>query len=281
MSAPGRVGSLEAMESPQEQALREERSATFGRVAGVYDRTRPAYPDRATRFLGGEAPARVLDLGAGTGKLTRALAAAGHDVTAADPSVPMLEQLASVSDISCVAAQAEHLPFPGGSFDVVVVAQAFHWFDPAAALPQIARVLDDGGTLALVWNQRDESIPWSRRLTEVVGSDSHDLAAYASRLPASGLFCDVERATYGFWQHLDLAGLLGLVGSRSYVIALDDGERDALLERVRTLYAEHANGLGGLRLRYATHCFRATVDKTALPGDTEPPGGGDLLFAFE
>lgn len=268
------------MESPQEQALRVERSATFGLAAEVYERTRPSYPDRATRFLGGDAPARLLDLGAGTGKLTRALAAAGHDVTAADPSVPMLHQLTAASDVACVAARAEHLPFPAGSFDVVVVAQAFHWFDPAAALPEIARVLRDGGSLALVWNLRDESIPWARRLTEVIGSEMHDLSAYADRLPDSGLFPEVERATYGFWQHLDLAGLLGLVSSRSYVLALDDVERAALLERVRALYAENASGLNGLRLRYATHCFRATVDKAALPSDVEPPGGGDLLFDF-
>ncbi|MGH3423865.1 MAG: class I SAM-dependent methyltransferase [Nocardioidaceae bacterium] len=266
--------------SPEQRRLREQRSRTFGGVAGAYERTRPGYPERATRWLVGERPARVLELGAGTGKLTSALVDAGHDVTATEPSTSMLIRLAARLDVPCVQATAEALPFPANSFDVVVAAQAFHWFDLAEALPAIARVLRDDGTLSLAWNLRDETIPWTRRLTEIIGSESHDLSVYADELAMSGLFSVPERAAFGFWQQLDLDSLLGLVESRSYVASLGQGERDAVLDRVRTLYGDYTTGRNGLRLRYATHCYRATVDKSALPGDPEPPGGGDLLFDF-
>lgn len=267
-------------DSPEQRRLREERAATFGDVAQAYERARPDYPERAVRWLLGETPTRVLELGAGTGKLTAAMARAGHDVTATDPSAPMLDRLASQVDVTCVRASAESLPFSANSFDVIVAAQAFHWFDTTQALPEAGRVLREGGHVALVWNQRDESIPWTRRLTEIIGSEEHDLRAYADELPMSGLYSVPEHARFGFWQQLDLEGLVGLVESRSSVASLDQTERDAVLQRVRRLYEEHSTGRNGLRLRYATHCYRATIDKTALPGDTEPPGGGDLLFDF-
>ena len=248
----------------------------------MYERTRPGYPERAVSWLVPARGARVLELGAGTGKLTAALAAEGHEVTATDTSMPMLEVLAGSLDVPTVQCGAELLPFRANSFDVVAVAQAFHWFDPRRALPEIARVLREGGELAMVWNMRDESVPWARKLTEIIGSEDSDFSwLYDGELPDSPLFGPLRRADFGFWQTLDLDDLLGLVRSRSYVASLPEVERDRVLDRVRELYAGYRRGPGGLRMRYLTACFRTRVDKTALPADRiEPPGGGDLLFDF-
>lgn len=265
-----------------DESLRETRARTFSGVADVYDRTRPGYPDRAVSWLVPTAGSRVLELGAGTGKLTTALQEHGHDVTATDTSMPMLEVLARGLDVPTVQAGAELLPFRANSFDVVVIAQAFHWFDARRALPEIARVLREGGELTMAWNVRDESIPWARKLTEIIGSEGSDFSwLYDGPLPESPLFGPLQREDFGFWQTLDLDALLGLVRSRSYVASLPEAERDRILDRVRELYAGYERGVDGLRMRYLTACFRTRVDKTALPSDrVEPPGGGDLLFDF-
>ncbi|MGH3360437.1 MAG: class I SAM-dependent methyltransferase [Nocardioidaceae bacterium] len=265
-----------------DDSLRRTRARTFSGVADVYARTRPGYPERAVSWLVPKPGSRVLELGAGTGKLTASLCEQGHDVVAADTSMPMLDRLASSLDVPTVQAAAELLPFRANSFDVVVAAQAFHWFDAERALPEIARVLRDGDELALVWNMRDESIPWARKLTEIIGSEGDDFGwLYDGPLPASPLFGPIEREDFGFWQPLDVDALQGLVRSRSYVAALPEADRQRVLDRVRELYASYERGPDGLRLRYITACFRTRVDKTALPADRiEPPGGGDLLFDF-
>src|SRR5690348_1191371 len=138
---------------------------SFGSVADAYDRARPSYPEAAARWLIGEGRLNVLELGAGTGQLTETLVAHGHRVIATDPSPEMLGRLRErVTPYSVGISGAEAIPAPNRSVDVVVCAQSFHWFDPSRALPEIARVLRPGGFLALVWNQRDASIPWVRRL---------------------------------------------------------------------------------------------------------------------
>lgn len=268
-------------ESPEQKSLREERSRTFGDVADVYERTRPSYPERATRWLADGQVSRVLELGAGTGKLTAQMAAWGHEIIATEPSSPMLERLAAQLDVPAVRSGAEQLPFANDSFDVVVVAQAYHWFDTTKALPEIARVLRPAGLFSLIWNLRDESIPWTRKLAEIVGSEDHDLSKEIEGISGSGFFEPAEHAKFGFWQDLDLPGLLGLVQSRSYIAALSESERMEVMERVRELYDSYGRGPDGLRLRYRTDCYRARVIKDALaPEDVEPPGGGDLLFDF-
>ena len=117
-------------------------------------------------------PCDVVDLGAGTGKLTRSLVALGHRVTAVEPLPEMLDQLrAARSRGDRLEGGAEAIPLPAESADVVTVAQAFHWFDHGPALVEIARVLRPGGRLALVWNVRDESEPWVRRAERRDGGD--------------------------------------------------------------------------------------------------------------
>jgi len=242
---------------------RRERAASFGGVADVYERSRPGYPADAVRWLtsGGhtaEEPCDVIDLGAGTGKLTRTLVDLGHRVTAVEPLPEMLDQLRSaVPGVTAVEGGAEAIPLPAGSADVVTVAQAFHWFDHGPALVEIARVLRSGGRVALVWNIRDESQPYVSELSDaMVGRTGVDTGSI-DPIDASGLFGPVERATFSHVQAVDRETLLELVRSRSYCAVLSAEEQAPVLQNVDDLFTEHARD-GVLELPYLTECFRAT-----------------------
>ncbi len=231
----------------------------FAEVAGSYARARPGYPDEAVRWLAGDEPRDVVDLGAGTGKLTRSLVALGHRVTAVEPLVEMLELLPEAAPGAfAVLGTAEVIPLPDASADVVTCAQSFHWFDHDRALPEIARVLRPGGRLALVWNSRDDRDPWMARLSALIGNETVQETDVLPVLEASGLFGPVETAEFVQVQTLDRDGLLDLVLSRSYCAKLPPGEREPILGAVSALYDETA-GPEGVRLPYVTECFRTIV----------------------
>ena len=125
----------------------------------VHDEIRPSYPPEAVRWMLGEAPVRVVDLGAGTGIFSRLVASLGHDVVAVEPDDGMRARLAESSPgVTVVAGSAEAVPLPDASVDAVVAAQAYHWFDNDEARLEIARVLRLGGVFAPIWNIRDESV---------------------------------------------------------------------------------------------------------------------------
>jgi SAM-dependent methyltransferase len=230
----------------------------FAEVAGAYERGRPGYPEEAVRWMVGDDPVDVVDLGAGTGKLTRALVALGHRVVAVEPLDEMRAQLeAAVPGAHAVAGRAEAMPLPDGAADVVASAQAFHWFDHDDALPEIARVLRPGGRLALVWNSRDDRDPWMSRLSAIIGNESIEESDVVPILDESGLFRWVETKRFSFEQALDRDGLLDLVLSRSYLAKLSPPDREPVLEAVGALFDETASD-GGVRLAYVTECFRAT-----------------------
>ena len=238
---------------------RLQRAVSFGAVAGAYERGRPGYPDDAVRWLAGRAPRDVVDLGAGTGKLTRSLVALGHRVTAVEPLEQMLAQLrASVSGVDAFVGSAEVIPLPDDSVDVVTCAQAFHWFDHALALPEIARVLRPGGRLALVWNTRDEREQWVDELSDaMVGRTGVDRGV-AEPIERSGLFGLVEEAEFHHVQEIDRVALQELVLSRSYCAILSPEERMPILERVDAIFTERSQD-GVLRMPYITVCFRAAT----------------------
>jgi SAM-dependent methyltransferase len=251
---------------------------SFGGVAGCYERARPGYPDEAVRWLVGPGQARVLELGAGTGKLTSRLVAHGHRVLASEPSLPMLRQLRSSA--WRVQSAAEAIPLRSSSVDVVAAAQAFHWFDHAAALPEIARVLRPDGVIALAWNYRDESVPWVRRLSDIIGGEPLGEGPVPS-LVQSGLFGEVEHRSFRFWQPMDRPLLLDLVRSRSYVAVMTDAERSTLLEKVGQLYDDYGRGRDGMLMPYLTECFRARVTGLANFRRESSGGAGDgLLIDF-
>ena len=237
--------------------MRAERAASFARVADAYEQARPGYPADAVLWLAGETPCDVVDLGAGTGKLTRSLAALGHNVVAVEPLGEMLDRLrATVPGVTAVTGSAESMPLPDGAADVVACAQAFHWFDQEAALAEIARVLRPGGRIALVWNVRDERVPWVSELSDaMVGRTGVDRGA-AAPIEQSGLYGPVEHAAFEHTQTVDRDALRALVLSRSYCAVLPEEERAPILGRVDRLFDEYARD-GLLTLPYVVECFRA------------------------
>ncbi len=231
----------------------------FGGVVDAYDRARPTYPQEAAEWLVGREAATVLELGAGTGKLTAQLLDLGHEVVATDPDRAMLDRLSrNLPEARTIVASAEDLPLGTGAYDVVVAAQAFHWFDLDRALPEIARVLRPGGHLALVWNQRDESIPWVRRLGRIIGTQEQ-LDDPTEALAASDLFGDVEDTSFTHWQQVDRKSIQDLVLSRSNIAVLDEEGRAAKLAEVLALYDDYGRGMDGMQLPYVARCFRVQV----------------------
>lgn len=257
-----------------EQLQRLARS--FGSVADTYDRGRPGYPREAVDWLVGRPGSTVLELGAGTGKLTAGLVAAGHDVHATDPDPAMLEILRErVPEARASVTAAEEIPLGDRSVDVVVAAQAFHWFDHERALPEIARVLRPGGCLALVWNARDERIPWVRRLFALLGESAPTLSSHEI-LVNSPLFGFVEEETFKQWQDINRESILDLALSRSYVATLDEGAREAKLRAVLAFYDDYGRGMDGMQVPYLTRCFKAIVADRADEG--VPATDGSMRF---
>ena len=245
-----------------------EASRAFGLVSDAYDRGRPSYPREAAEWLVGTDPARVLELGAGTGKLTEQLVGLGHRVLATDPASLMLRALGNrAPGAGRVVGVAEEIPVANRAVDVVVAAQAFHWFAAERALPEIARVLRPGGHLAVVWNSRDERIPWVKRLGRIIGPSDHETDP-TTAIDESGMFETVESHTFRFWQPMTCDSLRDLVRSRSNVALMSEVERTRVLGKVDELYDEYGRGADGMLLPYVTRAYRATVLPWAVP---EPP----------
>lgn len=241
---------------------RAEHARAFGRAAGIYDAARPDYPAEAVAWLTEGVDGPVLDLGAGTGKLTAALAASGHAVTAVDPSPEMLRVLAErVPGVEALLGTAESLPLPDASVDLVTVAQAWHWVDRDVAIPEVARVLRPGGRLGLLWNDRDEGVEWVRELGELMGAG--EASSGEDEEPAlAPPFGPVERHDVRWVQRLTLDGLLDLARSRSYFITKDPEAQAAVIASLRRLHAEHPDLAGAetIELPYVTRCYRARLE---------------------
>lgn len=236
------------------------RSLSFGEEAAAYERGRPSYPPEAINWLLPPDCRDVLDLGAGTGKLTIRLAERGLSVFAVDPIPEMLEVLhASLPDVPALLGTAEEIPLPDDSVDSVLVAQAWHWFDPERALKEVARVLRPGGRLGLVWNVRDERLGWVKDLGRIIGHEDDPASRAQVALPAP--FADTEHNQFEWTSYLTPQALIDLVASRSYCITSPTEVRTRTLEQVRELLATHpalAN-TSGLALPYVTACVRATL----------------------
>jgi SAM-dependent methyltransferase len=152
---------------------RSEQASSFAAEADAYERGRPGYPAEAISWTLGPAERLVLDLGAGTGKLSRALTAAGHRVIAVEPLAPMRAQLVAAAPGADVRdGSAEAIRLPDAAVDAAVAGQAYHWFDPEPAHREIARVLRPGGVFAAIWNIRDASVPWVAELSRLLGTSA-------------------------------------------------------------------------------------------------------------
>src|SRR5687768_1912363 len=183
-------------------ASNEEMSMSFGSAAGTYEAGRPDYPIQAVDWMlqpvvGGERSIRVADVGAGTGKLTRAAVELGAEVVAVDPDPKMLAVLREhVHGVPTFVGSAEKLPLPDASVDAVLLGQAWHWVEPGAGSAEVGRVLRSGGVLGLVWNIRDESVPWVARLTDIMHGSSAEQALAGGDPPLAAPFAHVERAEW-------------------------------------------------------------------------------------
>lgn len=223
----------------------------FGAGADDYERGRPSYPADVVAWLVEElgiGPGRrVVDLAAGTGKLTRLLVPSGAEVLAVEPVEAMRAKLAETAPtVVALDGTAEALPFDDGSIDALTVAQAFHWFDAEVALAEIARVLRPGGGLGLVWNERDVREPWVAELSRVIRWDQRERwrvpytleVDWGARLAEiGGPFTEPVRIDSGFRQQLDPDTLVARVLSTSYLASLPTAEREATAARVRELVA--------------------------------------------
>jgi SAM-dependent methyltransferase len=217
-------------------------AAGFARAADAYERGRPGYPAAAVDFLADRlrlGPGRtVVDLAAGTGKLTRPLVGTGAEVVAVEPVAEMRAALPAAA--RAVAGTAEAIPLPAGSADAVTVAQAFHWFDGDVALAEIHRVLRPSGALALVWNRRRMDDPLNRAVEELIApyrGHTPALLTGAWRVPLehTELFGPLELHTFPNEQPLDADGLVDRVASISFIASLDEAERAEVLRAVRAL----------------------------------------------
>lgn len=236
----------------------------FERAAGAYERGRPEYPPAAVALVASalrlRPGVRLLDVGAGTGKLSRLVAATGTGVFAADPVDAMIRRAAGRTGVAPLRAVAEALPFRDGAFDAAAAASAFHWFDGPRALRELHRVLRPGARLALLWNVRDDAEPWVARLSELVNRREAGTPRYrkgewrAAFDAAPGLFAHSDEAHVRHVHPLSPDGVLDRVASISFVAAMPEAERAAILGEVRALVASHPDtaGRAELALPYRT-----------------------------
>jgi SAM-dependent methyltransferase len=245
------------------EARLKARSKSFGAAASIYERARPGYPDVAVDWLVPEGDPRVVDLGAGTGKLTRLLVARGLDVTAVEPSDGMREQLQeALPGVPALAGSAERMPLADQSVDAVLVAQAWHWVDLPRASVEVARVLRPGGRLGLVWNHFDERVDWVGQLTLATRHEAGDHNGTDPSDPEFGPeFGQIEHLVTEWQVPMTPAGLLDLVASRSHVLIASEDQRAAVLNRVRHLLEHHPQlaGREEFEMPYVTYASRAQV----------------------
>jgi len=234
-----------------EQTERLGHSSSFGAAAAAYAEHRPDYAQAAVCWALESAPGpRVLDLGAGTGKLTATLVALGAEVIAVEPDPAMLTELRrALPAVRALPGGAEAIPLPDASVDAVLAGNALHWFDMAVAGPEIARVLAPGGILAGLWNVLDDRMDWVAGLERVSGSaaigprdtlSSWRAATADMHLPNTGLvarFGSPEQAEFPHGQRRTADSLVATIATRAGMLVMPEQQQEATLGRIRAFLA--------------------------------------------
>jgi SAM-dependent methyltransferase len=219
----------------------------FDRAAKEYERARPGYPPDAIDYVVSQISGPVVDVGAGTGKLTRELVARGIDVLAVEPVAGMRAQLAEIlPSIPCLAGTAEALPFADSSVGAITAAQAAHWFDAARAVTEFHRVLRPGGRVVLIWNVRDERVDWVRRVTEIIdplekarGVPRYKHGTWRPPFDESPLLRSVAEVRFELAQPVTPKSFLERFESCSFIAVLDAAERAQVINQLRELIETH------------------------------------------
>ncbi|MPZ52350.1 MAG: methyltransferase domain-containing protein [Acidimicrobiia bacterium] len=252
--------------TPTERHNRATRRQAFGAAVEEYDKARPSYPGEAVDWSLGQPTdqLKVVEVGAGTGKLTRVLLDLGHDVIAVEPDGTMLERLRNNlghhPQLDTHLGTAEDLPVPDGTADAVIAGQAFHWFEPGLALPEMERVLVDDGTAAAIWNTRDDSERWVAEMGRILGESTSGGATgrnVVDEVAFGSGFTAVESAQFRHTQHLNRHAVHALALSRSYTIGMRESEKEAMLTALDDLLRPNFTTDDEIRLPYIVECFRA------------------------
>jgi len=247
--------------------IHESAAKGFSAGADAYERGCPAYSAEAVGALVRELRigpgSRVLDLAAGTGKLTRQLVDTGAELVAVEPIAEMRAKLIeAVPSAEALDGTAERIPLPNHSVDAVVVGQAFHWFDGVRAVSEIRRVLRPTGAVGMIWQARDPVRPWIKRLNEIIDrlDDGHPrfrTGAWRDAFDLVALFEPIEEASFSTVQRGGVETIVDRVASISYVAAMPADRRATVLDEVRRLLATDTDTAGSevIELPYRAHVY--------------------------
>jgi SAM-dependent methyltransferase len=246
-------------------ASRAERARSFGAIAAEYDRVRPSPAPAALDWIVPADCEVAVDLAAGTGLFTRPLAERVPRVIAVEPDPQMRAVLAARSPgVEVLAGTGEEIPLPAASADALFVSSAWHWLDRDRALPEIARVLRDGGRLGVLWSSRDRDVEWVRDLDRLPHEPPWDGAAESRHRRDrdldgvdSTLFERVERLSFAFERRMTIDDVVQLAGTYSAVITASAADCAAVLARARSVLAERFHGASLIDFPMRTWCWRA------------------------
>jgi SAM-dependent methyltransferase len=234
----------------------QQPATSFGAAVAAYELGRPGYAAEHVEWMLDGVRGRILDLAAGSGKLTRSVAQLGHEVVAVDPDEKMLARNLGVETL---VGTAERIPLADRSVGAVTVGQAWHWFDPVAAGAEIARVLTPGGRLALVWNIRDARHPFVAALSEAMGVSPAEAMIDADRVHEVPGFSEFERRRFESVPMISAEAIEALVTSRSPWLVASPATQAKVLAAVRELVSTHPHSAGRRVFEFPmfTACYRA------------------------
>lgn len=246
-------------------ATRAERASSFGSIAAEYDRLRPSPAPDAVDWLVPRPCEVAVDLAAGTGLLTRELVSRADHVIAVEPDDRMREVLAArTPDVEVVKGAGEAIPLPDASVDALFVASAWHWLDTERAIPEIARVLKDGGRLGVLWTSRDRTVDWVRNLDRLPNEPQWDLVKgedikrwREASLPSGDPFQHIDRTHFGYSRSMSPEEIVELSTTYSALITATPEDRAAVVARTRETLAAEFPGATTIEFPIRSWCFRA------------------------